>query len=355
MKEIGCGPRAIALVGPEGAGKTSLAEALLLAAGAAKPGVRNGSSGPDIVHFDWMGDPYLLIDLPGAADLDGEAATALVVADLALVLVDPDPARAPLVGPMLRRLEALGVPHALFVNKIDQARGNIDELLASLQPMSGATLVARQIPILAGERVAGFVDLALERAYHYQPGKRSQQVPLAAHLKDGEHAARAHMLEQLADHDDILLEQLLSDQVPSLDTVFGDLHREMAGGQIVPVLFGSAQNAFGVRRLLKMLRHDTPPASATAKRLGIEGAAIQVLKTGHDSKFGKLTLARLFGGPLAEGRALKGAGSAATPAGGLFRLQGGTATKAGSAEAGDIIAIAKAETAQVGEVFAIGG
>ena len=355
MKEIGCGPRAIALVGPASAGKTSLAEALLLASGGAKPGARAGSAELSLMHCDWMGDQYLLIDMPGAADLDGDAATALAVADLALVVVDPDPARAPLVEPVLRRLEALGVPHALFVNKIDQARGTIEDLLASLQPMSTATLVARQIPILAGERVAGFVDLALERAYHYQPGKRSQQVPLAAHLKEGEHAARVHMLEQLADHDDDLLEQLVSDQMPSLDTIFGDLHREMAGGQIVPVLFGSALNGFGVRRLLKMLRHDTPPAAATAERLGIEGAAIQIVRTAHDSKFGKLTLARLFGGPLAEGREMRSVEGETVRTGTIFRLQGAAATKLAMAEAGDIVAIAKCETARIGQIFGIGG
>ena len=99
MKEIGCGPRAIALVGPEGAGKTSLGEALLLAAGAARPGPRGAAAGPGLLHFDWMGDPYRLLDLPGGADLDGDDATALAVADLALVVVDPDPARAPPVGP----------------------------------------------------------------------------------------------------------------------------------------------------------------------------------------------------------------------------------------------------------------
>ena len=355
MKDIGCGPRAIALVGPAGAGKSSLAEALLSAAGIVRPATRGGPADLSLFHFDWLGDHYLLIDVPGSADLDGDAAAALTVADLALVVVDPDPARASLVEPALRRLEALGVPHALFVNKIDQARGTIEELLASLQPMSTATLVARQIPILAGERVAGFVDLALERAYHYQPGKRSQQVPLAAHLRENEAAARAHMLEQLADHDDALLEQLLSDETPSLDTIFGDLTRETAAGLVVPVLFGSALNGFGVRRLLKMLRHDTPPASATAQRLGIEGAAIQVFRTGHDSKSGTLTLARLFGGPLAEGRELKAAEGATAQAGTIFRLQGAATAKLPVAEAGDIVAIARTEAAQVGQVFGVGG
>ena len=66
------------------------------------------------------------------------------------------------------------------------------------------------------------------------------------------------MLEQIADFDDELLEQLLSDVTPSRDAVFADLVREMNHGLIVPVFFGSAQNGFGVRRLLKALRHEAP-------------------------------------------------------------------------------------------------
>jgi elongation factor G len=303
------------------------------------------------MHFDWLGDHYLLIDMPDSIGLDGDAATAVAAADLALVVIDPDLTHAPLVEPMLRQLEALGVPHALFVNKIDQARGNIHDLLASLQPMSTATLVARQIPILAGERIAGFVDLALERAYHYQPGRRSQQVPLAAHLREDEAAARVHMLEQLADHDDALLEQLLSDEVPSLLTIFGDLTREVAGGLVVPVLFGSALNGFGIRRLLKMLRHDTPSAAATAERLGIEGAAIQIFEILPDSKSGTLALARVFGGPLTEGRELKNVDGKTARTGTVFRVQGPNITKLALAEHGDIVAIAKPEAVQIGQVF----
>jgi elongation factor G len=221
--------------------------------------------------------------------------------------------------------------------------------------MSAATLVARQIPILAGERVAGFVDLALERAYHYQLGQRSQQVPLAAHLKEDETAARVHMLEQLAGHDDALLEQLVSDQVPSLDTIFTDLAREMADGLVVPILFGSALNGFGIRRLLKTLRHDTPPAAATAERLGIEGAAIKVLESSYRSAASKLALVRVFGEPLTEGLELASANGLTVRAGTLFKLQGATATKLARAEPGDIVAIAKAEAMHTGQIFGTAG
>ena len=59
----------------------------------------------------------------------------------------------------------------IFVNKIDQARGSIQGLLEALQPMSNSPLIARWIPIRDGEKVTGFVDIALERAYYYRQGQ----------------------------------------------------------------------------------------------------------------------------------------------------------------------------------------
>lgn len=366
------GTRAIAIVGPAGTGKTSLAEAMLFAAGAiarlgavdggssvgdASPEARarRGSTELNLMRFEWMKEGYALIDAPGSAGFAADAEMALAVADLALVVIDPDPARAALVEPILRRLEALRLPHALFVNKIDQARGSIEDLLAALQPLSATALVARQIPIRAGERIAGFVDLALERAYHYQPGRHSEWVPLAAHLRSEETDARFHMLEQLADHDDILLEQLLNDETPSPDTVFGDLARETAAGQIVPILFGSALNGFGIRRLLKMLRHDTPLAALTADRLDIDGAAAQVFKVTHGSAVGRLALARVFGAPLAEGAELFGPDGNPMRIGSLFALQGAATTKIARAEPGDIVGIAKVDVVQAGDRLGAAG
>ena len=366
------GTRAIAIIGPGGTGKTSLAEALLFAAGAiprlgavdagssvgdASPEARArcGSTELNLMRFDWMKESYVLIDAPGSAGFAADAERALALADLALVVVDPDPLRAPLVEPTLRRLEAIGLPHALFVNKIDQARGSIEDLLAALQPLSAAALVARQIPIRAGERVAGFVDLALERAYHYQPGRRSEQVPLAAHVRDDETTARFHMLEQLADHDDALLEQLLTDEVPKLDTIFGDLMRETEAGLIVPVLFGSALNGFGIRRLLKMLRHDTPTAAQTAERLGIDGAVAQVFKISHGSAVGRLALARIFGASVSEGAELLDIEKKVMRTGSLFALQGAATTKIACAEPGDIVGIAKIDTVQAGDRLGTAG
>jgi elongation factor G len=321
MDAIGSGARVIALVGPAGAGKTSLAEALLEAAGAiprlgsVEAGTSVGDSSPEarsrgastelnFSRFSWAGDDYILLDAPGSVGFAAETDSALDIADLALVVIQPEPERAPLAEPLLRELEARGVPHAIFVNKIDKAPGTIEQLLEALEPCSSAALVARQIPIARRDQVTGFIDLALDRAYHYRQGQASELQPVADEMKEAENIARFHMLEQLADHDDALLEQLLEDKQPDLSLVFGDLKRETAEGLIVPVMFGSAINSFGVRRLLKSLRHDTPAPAQTAERLGIHAPAIDVFKVCNETSVGRLALARVFGASLAEGAEL---------------------------------------------------
>ncbi len=366
MPNASNGARMIALVGPGGSGKTSLAEAMLFAAGAiARQGsveagtsvgdsspearARRGSTELNLSRFDYLGDRFALADCPGSTGFAADGACAITAADLAIVVIDADASRAQLAEPMLRKLDELGVPHLIFVNKIDQARGSIRGLLEALQPMSAAPLIARQIPIREGERITGFVDLALERAFHYQAGKPSERTEIPSDLAEREAHDRFHMLEQLADHDDALLEQLLMDETPDLSTVLADLARETREGLGVPVLFGSALNGFGVRRLLKALRHEAPSAELAAERLGAKGNCAFVFKISHAGSLGRLALARAFGGALVEGSDLKNESGSAVRVGAIFGLQGEKPSKLSRAETGDVIAIAKAEEIGAGE------
>jgi elongation factor G len=111
-------------------------------------------------QFNWLGEQFALIDVPGGTGFQADGARALALADLAIVVVDPDPARAPLAAPMLRLLDELGLPHLVFVNRIDAARGSVGALLEALQPLSVSPLIARQVPITSGDKVTGFVDIA---------------------------------------------------------------------------------------------------------------------------------------------------------------------------------------------------
>src|SRR5437764_14479084 len=95
--------------------------------------------------------------------------------------------------------------------------------------------------------------------------------------------ARTHMLEQRADHGDELLEQLLMDEVPSREKVLQDLARETGESLGVSVLFGCATSSWGVRRLLKALRHEAPTAQSAANRLEAGDPAHDVYQILHVS------------------------------------------------------------------------
>jgi elongation factor G len=308
----------------------------------------------NLAGFDFMGDHYAVVDCPGSLELAAEADAALPAVDLAVIVTEPEAAKAVLLQPTVRQLEALGVPRAVFVNKMDQARGPLDALLAALAPISSVPLVARQLPVVENERVTGYVDLALERAFVYRAGQPSQVVELTPDLAAVEADARFHMLEQLADFDDDLMEQLLSDTNPTRDLVFADLVKDMNEGLIVPVFFGSAQNGFGIRRLLKALRHETPPAAQAAARLGVAGPAAAVIKTAWVGQAGKLAYARIFGAPLADGADVTLPDGTHARVGGLSAVQGANLKKIAAAAVGDIVAIGKIDAAKAGDVLAPG-
>jgi elongation factor G len=368
------GTRAIALVGPAGAGKTSLAEALVYAAGGTdrhgsvgsgtsigdsspEARARGGSTELNLYNFDYLGDRFALVDAPGSVGFAADGARAVSVADLAIVVVDPDPARAPLAAPALRALDEQGIPHIVFVNRVDQAHGRIRDLLSALQPISVSPLIARQIPIRAkesgGERITGFVDLALERAFHYN-GKDSERIDIPGEVQDREHEARNQMLEQLADHDDELLEQLVMEQSPAQDRILSDLARETGESLGVPVLFGSAESGWGIGRLLKALRHETPAPDRAAARLQVSDPALYVFKVNNGGTVGRLALARALGGRIGEGSDLKTRSGETARLGALFRVQGEKTQKVGEAVNGDIVAVAKIDNVKAGEWLSSG-
>jgi elongation factor G len=364
------GTRVIALVGPAGAGKTSLAEAMLFAAGATdrlgstangssigdsspESRSRGGSTELNLYNFQYLGEEFAILDVPGSIGFAADGARALAIADVAIVVVDPDPARAPLAAPALRALDELGIPHLIFVNRIDQAHGRIRDLLSALQPISVSPLIGRQIPIWDGEKISGFVDLALEYAFKYRAGQQSERIDIPTDLQAREAEARTHMLEQLADHDDELLEQLLMDESPAREKILQDLARETGENLGVSVLFGSASSSWGVRRLLKAMRHEAPGGDATANRLGVTDPALYVFKVIHGS-IGRLALARALGGRIAEGTDLKTADGSHARVGSLFKVQGEKTAKVGEAKDGDVVAVAKIDTVKAGQWLGAG-
>jgi elongation factor G len=368
------GPRCIALVGPFQSGKTTLLEAILARTGAVpragtvEAGTSVGDSTPEARHHkmgvgltavttNFMGDSYTFIDCPGSVEFSHDMRAALPAVDAAVVVCEADERKLPQLQIILRELEDLGIPRFLFLNKIDRANKRIRETLATLQPASRIPLVLRQIPIWNGELIAGFVDLALERAFVYREHKASEVITLEGNDLDREKEARFSMLEKLADHDDALMEQLLEDIQPPRDAVFDDLARELREGLICPVLLGSAIRENGVLRLMKALRHESPGVTETAKRLGApssKDALAYVFKTVHLQHGGKLSLTRVLNGRLEDGATLHSSSGEAGRVSGVSALGCGNDNKRPHAEAGEIVALGKLDAFKTGDTLSSG-
>ncbi len=363
------GPRLIAIVGPFQSGKTSLLEGLLVrAGGAARQGsVRDGTSvgdsspearahamsvEPNVASVDYMGDRFTFIDCPGSVEFIHDMRYALPVCDIAVVVCEADPRKTPALQVILRELEELDVPRILFLNKLDLAGAGVREALEMLQPASRAPLLLRQIPIWENGLATGFVDLALERAFVYRESGTSEMVEMPAGIATDEKQARYSMLEKLADYDDALMEQLISDIEPPRDRVFDDLAKELRDGHVVPLLFGSATAGHGVTRLLKALRHEAPGVAQTRARLAIEDsgpALAQVLRTVHTAHGGKLSLARVLRGSFPDGAAVVSSRGNEERIAGVARLTGAVTAKLSKAEEGDTVAFARLESFLTGD------
>jgi elongation factor G len=368
------GPRCIALVGPFQSGKTTLLEAILTRTGTLQrqgtvdAGSTVGDASKEARHHrmsveitvattTFMGDSYTFIDCPGSVEFIHDMRAVLPAIDAAVVVCEADERKVPQLQLILRQLETLNIPRFLFLNKIDKADKRVRESLKLLQPASRQPLLLRQIPIWSGDIIAGFVDLALERAFIYKEHAPSEMVTLDGENLDREKEARFTMLETLADHDDELMEQLLEDIPPPRDRVFDDLAKELRDLQVCPVLIGVAVRTNGVLRLMKALRHECPGVAETAKRLAVKAngdAVAYVLKTLHSSHGGKMSVARVLAGQIGDGTVLNSPDVEAGRVSGVFKLLGQTSEKRGAAVAGETVALGKLDHAKTGDTLSSG-
>ncbi len=362
--------RTVAIVGPSLSGKTTLLESLLFVTGAItrRGNVKDGNTVGDsaaearergmstevsAAAAEHNGVAFTFLDCPGSIEFAIEAQNALIGADAALVVCEPDPARVVMLAPTFRFLDDHDIPHLLFINKIDRANVQMRDLVPAMRAISGRPLVLHQVPIRDGDAITGYVDLIGEQAYAYKGGAASEQVEVPDSVKDREHSARTELLESLADFDDALLEKLLEDEVPSRQEVGEYLKTEVAANKVVPVFLGAAEQDHGVRRLLDHMAHLVPAAAATAAGRGIDAAngepLAQVLKTYLTPHGGKLSLVRVWRGSLPDGVVLNG-----TRAAGVYRMMGAQQTKLGAAEVGDVVALGRLEGIGTGDTLAKG-
>ncbi|MBW4473526.1 MAG: elongation factor G [Stenomitos rutilans HA7619-LM2] len=361
------GTRNVAIVGPYLSGKTTLLESILSVTNAVtrKGKVQDkntvGDSSPEArdrqmsveinaASTQYDGVRFTFLDCPGSIEFAQETCHALIGVDAVVVVCEPVADRVLTLAPLFKFLDDWHLPHLVFINKMDRADVAFTDVLQALKKVSSRPLVAHQYPIGQGEKLAGFIDLVTEQAYHYHPGAPADPVPLPESLREQEQAARAEMLETLAEFDDHLLEELLEDIEPPQEEILQDLKLELGADQIVPVFIGVTDRDFGVRPLLQALLREAPEPETTADYRGISlhtaAPLAQVLKTYYTPQGGKLSLVRVWQGTLTDGIVLNG-----VRVGGIYRLMGHQQQSLTTTVAGEIVALGRLDGIKTGDTL----
>ena len=246
--------RSIALVGHGGAGKTTLAEALLLKAGAIKTkgAVEKGSTVCDydpqekaaghslqsaLVNFAFEGVHVHLIDTPGYPDFSGQAMAALAGVDTALIVINAQTGIELATTRMMNAAQARGLARMIVINKIDADNIDLPKLVTAIQAQFGKHCLVLDLP--AHDR-HDTVDVLT------QNGGDS----------DFDSVARAHraLIDQIIEEDEDLMARYLEDEVePSAAELHGVFEQALRAGHLVPIVFVSAKTGAGIPELLHVL------------------------------------------------------------------------------------------------------
>lgn len=317
--------RNVALVGHSGAGKTTLAEAMLYRAGTVTRlgRVEDGNTVTDfdpeeherglslslaLAPIEWNGHKVNIIDTPGYADFVADVYAALYVADLAVFVVSAVDGVEVGTERAWRIAEDLGVPRMVFINKLDKEQASFDRTLDSLRERFGAGIAPIELPIGEETSFRGVADLFTNKAYIYDSGS-AQEAEIPGELEERERRVHDNLVEGIVVADDDLLERYLEGDV--LDA--SELERTMAVGvanaTVFPVVCGSATGPIAVDRLADFivqigpspLRRKSLVVTAGGSEVEIEIEAdgdplLQVFKTIADPYVGQISLFRVLSG-----------------------------------------------------------
>jgi len=339
--------RCIAVLGQQGVGKSTLTDHLAaLEKTTAPPGHGDDTR---CVKFPFLGENWAFLDCPGSIELLQKSMDALLVADAAVLVIQPEPDQAVLASPYIRLVERSGIPFFIFVNRIDETQVRLRDLVGGLQAYTSHTLMLRQVPIRENGHVIGAVDLVSERAWRYREEEPSDLIEIPADMRAREAEARTVLLDALADHDDSLLEQIIEDKVLAAKDIYGICARVLKDNIITPILSGSASHGNGMMRLMKALRHEVPGPGVARNRFDAAPLAV-TFDCRHRKHVGKTIRLRVFGSGVSQGTLLAGG-----KIGSLVEPEGEKPAAVSGLEAGDIATALKSDHLVPGRSCDAGG
>ncbi|HMD46532.1 MAG TPA: elongation factor G [Acidimicrobiales bacterium] len=379
--------RNVALVGHHGAGKTTIAEALLAAAGTIP---RQGlvDKGTTVCDFEpeevarqlsvslaiapitLDGTKVNVLDTPGYADFSADLMAGLALSDLAVVVVSATDGVQAQTEDAWRAAAALGLPRIIVVNKLDRERADFERVLAEVRAAFGAGVAPVELPIGTEANFRGVIDLLDDKATLYPLGSgppvEGTEGPIPEELAVTEHEVHEQLVEGIVVGDDDLMTRYLEGETISRDELETTLASGVASGSVFPVLCCSALTGVGIDRLARLLVElapspdRRPPTTVLAGEGTTEVAPdpagqplLVVAKTYSDSHAGRISLCKVLSGTLKPDTVLTNPRVRADERLHVLEvLCGKDASPVGEAVAGDFVAVPRLTSTRTGDTLA---
>ena len=361
--------RNIVLLGHGSSGKTSLAEAMLYASGAINRmgRVEDGTTVTDfdeeeirrhislslaLAPVEWGGCKLNVLDTPGYADFIGEVISGVLVADLALVLVDPVSGVEVGTEVVWAEADKKDLPRFVVINKMNRENANFEQTLEKLREAFDGNFVPLQLPLGSAEGFTGVVDLVRMKALVGPEGKE-EEIP--ADLADQAEEARVALVEAAAEGDDELILKYLEGEELTEEEIHRGLRDAVLKRAVIPVLVTAATANVGIRALLDALvafapspadrgpiKAEGPAGEEEIEPVETAPLAALVFKTTADPYVGKLTYFRVYGGMMeSDTRVWNSRAEAEERLGTLYVMRGKEQIPVQRLRPGDIGAVAK--------------
>jgi elongation factor G len=379
--------RNLALVGHGGSGKTSLASALLLDAGAVNRmgRVEDGTTVTDfdpdeierrislqsaLAFCEWKKTKVNLIDTPGYANFLSEARAGLRVVDAAIVVVDAVAGVEVQTEKVWSYTEEYGLPRLIVVNRMDRENASFARAFEAIEKAFGRSAVPVALPIGQERGFKGIVDLVSEKAQLYAADASGKWQPgeVPADLQEAAQSWREKLVEMVAESNEELMEEFFDKGTLSQEQLAKGLRHAVVTGRIFPVLPSSSVLNVGPATVLDAIvdllpspadrgavEGTDPAANAPATRRPAADAPVSafVFKTLVDPHAGRISLFRVYSGTLKSDSNVHNASrDTAERVGSLLLLQGKNQQQIGEVQAGDIGAVAKLKDTQTGDTLA---
>jgi elongation factor G len=376
--------RNVAVVSHAGSGKTTLCDAMLFDAGAVdRMGkVTDGTSnfdfepeevkrqitiGTSLFTAEWKKKKINILDTPGDPNFSAEVTAALTASDIAILVVDAVDSVKPLTEKVWQSIEAREMPRLLVITKMDRERADFEKVVNDVKETLGVKPLVLQAPIGKESNFRGVADLLSLKAITFDgDGRKTSRGEIPAEVSGQVDSLRERLIEDLAEVDDALMERYLEGEELGSEELAAALRQGILNRVFLPVLACSGLQNVGIQPVLDLVADSCPSPAEMQPVVGTnavgeelqrvpspdEPLSAYVFKTLADPYAGRLTLFRIFSGTLKpDSNFYNSTRKTKERFGQLLAIQGKTQKSLESAQAGDIVAVAKLKETLTGDTL----